>query len=473
MKRNYSLKNTNSFRGGTNLKMNNFKNKNVLQMIKQVTVFIVLFLFSTIGFAVFDFTSASVLNSNAFTNFTNNDYYPKIATDGSGNWVAIWYSADDIGGSGTDFDIFSARSTDNGANWTTPIPVNTNAGSDTGVDNEYHPQIVTDGLGNWIAIWYSWSTLSGGDADIFISRSINNGASWSSPQALTSDSAVDDTYPQIATDCSGTWIAVWASEDTSTSDDDIFFSISTNNGVGWTTPGALNTNAGSDSHDDYYPYIATDGADNWVTVWTSLEDIGGIGSDQDIIVSYSSNDGGTWSAPQVVYDTVSGDMWSKVVTDKSGHWITIWESLDYYGGFDFDIVVSQSTDNGVNWSAATTIYNNSGHDHWPHLTTDNVGNWLAVWTSEDDLGGTIGTDEDILISLSTNNGTSWTTPAYLNSNAPSDTNRDFFSHIVTDLNGHWIVSWGSEYDLGGSVGNDCDIFVSTSDFTPVEDWIIY
>ena len=45
---------------------------------------------------------------------------------------------------------------------------------------------------------------------------------------------------------------------------------------------------------------------------------------------------------------------------------------------------------------------------------------VAVWTSVDDLGGTIGTDIDILVSRSTNNGASWTAPAPLNTNAASD-----------------------------------------------------
>jgi len=31
------------------------------------------------------------------------------------------------------------------------------------------------------------------------------------------------------------------------------------------------------------------------------------------------------------------------------------------------------------------------------MTTDGAGNWMAVWYSQDDLGGTIGTDRDILV----------------------------------------------------------------------------
>ena len=46
----------------------------------------------------------------------------------------------------------------------------------------------------------------------------------------------------------------------------------------------------------------------------------------------------------------------------------------------------------------------------PQVTTDGAGNWVAVWDSYDTLGGTIGTDYDILVSRSTNNGATWTAP---------------------------------------------------------------
>jgi hypothetical protein len=46
----------------------------------------------------------------------------------------------------------------------------------------------------------------------------------------------------------------------------------------------------------------------------------------------------------------------------------------------------------LNTSAAA----DSRDDYDPQVSTDSVGNWIAVWSSEDSLGATIGTDEDIL-----------------------------------------------------------------------------
>ena len=45
----------------------------------------------------------------------------------------------------------------------------------------------------------------------------------------------------------------------------------------------------------------------------------------------------------------------------------------------------------------TNATSDSGGDRDPQVTTDGAGNWVAAWESEDSLGGTIGTDEDILV----------------------------------------------------------------------------
>jgi Neuraminidase (sialidase) len=56
-----------------------------------------------------------------------------VTTDGAGNWVAVWHSADSLGDTiGEDADILVARSTDGGATWTAPVALNTNAASDVG-----------------------------------------------------------------------------------------------------------------------------------------------------------------------------------------------------------------------------------------------------------------------------------------------------------------------------------------------------
>jgi len=110
----------------------------------------------------------------------------------------------------------------------------------------------------------------------------------------------------------------------------------------------------------------------------------------------------------------------------------------------------------------TNAGNDNGSDHLPRMATDGAGNWVAAWFSNDSLGDTIGTDIDILVARSTDNGASWTAPAALNANAGSDSGSDQLPRMTTDGAGNWVAAWFSNDSLGGTVGTDKDILFTTA-----------
>jgi hypothetical protein len=438
-------------------------------------------------------TSSAYLNTNAPTDL-GQDISAEVTTDGGGNWVAVWYSNDYLDDTiGTDYDILVARSTDNGATWTAPAALNTNAATDSG--NDWDPQVTTDGAGNWVAVWYSDDDMGGTigvDGDILVARSTDNGATWTAPACLNTNCATDsgsgggaseDEYPQVTTDAAGNWVALWDSTenldlDADTvgdigTDTDILMARSTDNGTTWTAPAALNTNASTDSGEDIRPQVTTDGGGNWVAVWESNDTLGegDIGTDYDILVADSTDNGATWSAPYALNTnaaTDSGeDEYPQVTTNAAGNWVAVWQSYDDLGstiGTDADILVARSTDNGVSWTAPAALNTNaasdSGIDGRPQLTTDGAGNWVAVWESNENLGGTIGTDADILVARSTDNGATWTAPAALNTHAASDSGADLWAQVTTDGAGNWVAAWMSSDDLDGAIGTDWDGLVA-------------
>jgi len=109
--------------------------------------------------------------------------------------------------------VQETRSTDDGASWTDPAPLNANAIGD--VESDTYAQLQTGGPGTWVAAWNSYDSLTstiGTDLDILFARSIDAGVTWTAPSPLNTDAdidAEDDFYPQVSTDGLGKWVAVW------------------------------------------------------------------------------------------------------------------------------------------------------------------------------------------------------------------------------------------------------------------------
>jgi len=347
------------------------------------------------GTPAYAWSYPAALNTNAATD-SGNDLEPQVATDGAGHWVAVWISTDTLGGTiGGDGDILVARSTDNGATWTDPAALNTNAATDSGGDSG--PQVTTDGAGHWVAVWQSNDTLGGTigtDMDILMARSTDNGVTWTDPAALNTDAATDsgnDNRPQVTSDGGGKWVAIWGSGD-------VLVARSTDNGATWTDPAALN-NSGSSR----FPQMTTDGAGNWVAVWQSYDSLGGtIGTDPDILVARSTDNGATWTDAAALNTNAATDSehdeYPQVTTDGKGNWVAVWMScVPASCSTDTDIQMAWSTDNGATWTDPAALNTNAGALNWyPQVTTDGWGSWVVVWTSRDSLGGTIGADWDIL-----------------------------------------------------------------------------
>jgi hypothetical protein len=371
-------------------------------------------------------------------------------------WQSTASLANDI--YGDDRDIFVARSSDNGANWTRGV-LNHFADSDnTWNEKDEHPQIATDRAGNWIAVWQSRYDLGGSlgeDYDILIARSTNNGASWTQSVPLNSDASTDveyDARPQIATDTAGNWIAVWNSSNGGT-DSDVMFARSTDNGLSWSPAAPLQSNAWTDDASDAYPEVATDGAGRWVVVWELGTDPNGpFGPDGDILFARSVDNGVSWSDPAPLNSDATtdgrGDHHPHVATDGAGNWVAVWQAIDGHtsSGDDWDIRVARSSNDGATWTASEILNINSAtdtdSDHNPQLAVSGRGLWIVVWyagTIPND--GSPQPDHDILMALSKDRGVSWTWPQPLNTNAATDEYSDWFPQIVTSNTGHWMSVW--------------------------------
>ncbi len=409
------------------------------------------------------FGAAAPLTVDTATD-TGNDSTPRIVTDGHGTWITIWAATSGIGGAlGTDSDVVVARSQGLGVTWTAPLAVNANAKTDDAFD--FAPALATDGHGLWIAVWVATNGL---DTDIFAARSTNGGASWSAPQPIHLDAASDganDDHPQIATNGTGTWVVVWDANARTGTDRDVFAARSVDGGFTWSAPAALAATAATDRGTDQRPQLATDGEGRWLVVWASNDTLGGTtGNDFDVLVARSTDGAATWTPAGALNTNATTDRGlddrPQIATDGTGTWVAAWVSDENLGGLlgtDLDVLTARSTDGGVTWSAPAALNANAatdaGEDGGPTLTVDGAGTWVAAWESTDTLGGTIGDDFDILMAHSIDGGAHWSTPHALDPGAASDGRRDVTPQLAA-AGGVWNAVWVGS---GAALGNDRDV----------------
>ncbi len=354
-----------------------------------------------------------------------------------------------------------------------------------GADEDARVLILENDLNIWLAVWLSNDDLGGligSDIDVLYSRSPDNGATWSPPQALNSNAGIDsfdESDLSFARRNTDEWIVVWTGVDPVNGlDSDIFYTISDGQGETWSEATYLNTEGATDFSfvHDFGASLSSDKKGNLVCIWTSGNSLGNtVEFDLDVHVVTSTTFGTTWSHQIHLNSYASGDLRddfaANIATDLNGTWIATWLTSQDIGsgsgnGTDTDIAYAISSDVGFTWTPAKLLNSNgltdnnaASIDSHPVISTDGLGEWIAVWQSDDSLGGTIGSDFDILQTRSTNNGFTWSAAAPLNTNAVSDTGNDRFADVAASGHAHgWVVVWQSDDTLDGMTDVEQDIF---------------
>ncbi|MFC1611048.1 DUF4215 domain-containing protein [Myxococcota bacterium] len=356
------------------------------------------------------------------------DAYPQLATDGQGNWMVVWIALHDPRcRNGCGQDILYSRSTDNGGTWTNPAVLVTGGQANP---IRYGLRIVTDGLGTWAAVWAVTDGLAA-------SRSTDNGATWSEParDEWAHPLFVDGSGIWVAAWAEANPLGSAVDPPTGY-DKEIVMTSSIDGGATWSPQIVVNANAESDSGEDENPQLAMDDSGTWVAVWESNENLEGmIGDDVDIFVAHSLDFGATWSWPMVVNanandDSSEVDSSPGLATDGSGQWAATWANRN-------GVNLARSGNAGATWSPAVNL----GYCTTPQVTNDRHGNWLVVCTGRWESHHADNGEADILHARSTDNGATWARFEPLNSNAYVDWGDDTDPRVATDGSGTWIAVW--------------------------------
>ncbi len=167
----------------------------------------------------------------------------------------------------------------------------------------------------------------------------------------------------------------------------------------------------------------------------------------------TSTDGGVSWSPSVspVSEAGNGDFESSMslAPAPDGVIVAAWESVEREFVRDSPrpsrVRYGVSSDRGLTWSASAApnaeVAALSGAGG-PSIATDGAGTWLMALHTRDTLGGTIGEDNDILIVRSTDDGTTWSSPAVLNDDATGDGDaNDVSATLAYDGSGRWFAAW--------------------------------
>jgi phosphosulfolactate phosphohydrolase-like enzyme len=197
-------------------------------------------------------------NGVAICRASGSQYYPTIASDGSGGAIITWH---DYRVSSRRYDVYAQRVNASGVvQWTTNgVPISLMP------QYQYYPKIVSDGSGGAIITWYD-SRNSSTSYDIYAQRINGSGVvQWAANGVVICNATRYQYRPEIVTDGSGGAIITWYDyRSTSTSYDIYAQRVSGSGAVQWTTNGVpVCVITGS----QYYPQIASDGSGGAVITW--------------------------------------------------------------------------------------------------------------------------------------------------------------------------------------------------------------
>jgi hypothetical protein len=248
-------------------------------------------------------------------------------------------------------------------------------------------------------VFVVWSESVSGNNEIFFAGSSDNGTNFSDPKKI-SNSSDSSTSPQIAASEDIVYIA-WREASTSSTEQEIFFTKSIDNGINFMTPTNISNSSGLTSS---VPQIAV--LDNNIYVaWE--EQHGNPPTLRDIFLAASSNGGDDFNAPTNVSNSSGLDSLSvQLIADDIDTVRVVWVEFNSTASFR-NIFFSSSTDGGNSFVPSVNISNNTGNARSPQISSSK-GNIFITWG---DL-----TRKDIFFAVSTDGGSGFGTIKNISNN---------------------------------------------------------
>ena len=318
-------------------------------------------------------------------------FEPRISASGNNVYV-VWTDNSE----GTN-DIYFARSINNGLSFDPVINLSKDMPGMAGV-----PHIASSGSNVYIV----WRDTTPGNADIFFSRSTDNGMTFENNVNLSNNSGISG-LPQIAAAGNAVYV-VW--QDTTPGNDDILFRASVDNGVTFGDIPNLSNHPGY----SFEPRITAEG-NNVYIVWTgrlpegfmvffksSLDNGRTFGHKLDLSQLAAGGQGGPTFAV-----TLLGPSTNPVIGASENNVHVAWRD-NRFG--NEEIFYSRSENGGANFTVPINLSNTSGYSSEPKIRVGG-NNVFIAWADH-----TFGGNPEILLRGSLDSGTAFSETLNLSNN---------------------------------------------------------
>jgi N-acetylneuraminic acid mutarotase len=359
--------------------------------------------------------------------------YPAIDVDKADNVHIVW--ADERDYLAYYKDIYYSRSIDNGQSFQPNVRVN----KDTGKLSQHSTVVRTNDNLDVLLGWVAGEPVR----EVYFAKSTDNGQSFGSEVVVNDpDGEVGIYIRGLDIGSHGTSQVFMAWQDirnVGTTESDIYFSNSTDNGVSFGRDVKVNDDVGGG-----YQNILSMDVDEYGNIYLVWTDGRNLSTDVDIYFS-KSTDGGTSFSSNVKVNDDNLDVSQSspsVAVDDEGNINVVW--FDYRIWGDPDIYFARSTDGGQTFGPDVRVNDDalSMAQAYPDIDVNQYGDIYVVW--EDWRDG----DYDIFLSLSTDGGKTFRKNMQVNSFSAS--NQDS-ARIAVDSEGKPHVVWRDYRDDTGDI----------------------
>jgi hypothetical protein len=309
---------------------------------------------------------------NSFT--TDNQRYPSVTSDPSGNFVVVWSSNTQ---DGSNFGTFGQRYASSGAPAGAEFRINTFTTNYQG-----GARAAADSSGNFVVVWESL-TQDGSSYGVFGQRYASSGAPVGAEFLVNTYTTSQQRIASVASDSSGSFVVVWQSLIQDGSIWGVFGQRFASSGAPAGTEFKVNTYT---TDNQLEPSVASDASGNFVVIW-----VGQDGSSYGIVGQRYASSGAALGAEFLVNSvTTDNQRYPRVACDSSGNFVVVWSSNTQDGsnlGVFGQRYSSSGTPAGPEFRVNTYTTDQQG---LPRVASDPAGNFVVVWQSVTQDGSNFG-----------------------------------------------------------------------------------